>query len=402
MKEQWEMEWKDYYKILMVDVNADKDVIDAAYKRLASKHHPDNVRHGDAFTMRRLNEAAEVLRDRDRRAKYDGEHRKRRGSDRGDAANRVAQVEAQLRQAQSQLKQAQSQVKQAQSEAEAARRGEQAAHQEALDALRDAHGKEKAFVATEACLRQDEVSAGLGARKDLVLNLARRVSMEFVLIPAGKFLMGSPETETDRASDEGTPREVTISRRFYMGVYEVTQTQYEAVVGSRPSHFRRNANPVESVSWDDAVDFCEVLSAKNGKKVRLPTEAEWEYACRAGTKTRFVSGDYVADLGHYAWYEGNSGGETRPVGCNRPNAFGLYDMHGNVREWCSDWYDSDANAKEEVDPAGPNMGTHRVVRGGSWDRSPWYCRSAHRGGFDPGCRTGSIGFRVVVEVGGVD
>ena len=142
--------------------------------------------------------------------------------------------------------------------------------------------------------------------KELTLDLGKGVTMKLALIPAGKFTMVSPDGEKDRSPNEGPHREVTISKAFYMGVYEVTQEQYQAVMGNNPSAFKDAKNPVEQVSWNDAVEFGKKLSAKTGKKVRLPTEAQGEYACRAGTKTRFGFGDKDADLGNYAWYGANS------------------------------------------------------------------------------------------------
>ncbi len=242
--------------------------------------------------------------------------------------------------------------------------------------------------------------------------------MKLVQIPAGKFTMGSPAGEKGHQSDEGPQREVTISKAFYMGVYEVTQEQYEAVVGENPSEFKGEKNPVEQVSWGDAVEFCKGLSAKTGKTVRLPTEAEWEYACRAGTKTRFSFGDADADLHKYGnycdksntddleWQEKGHDDEhdkTAPVGSYKPNAWGLYDMHGNVYEWCGDWCaDSYANAGTR-DPQGPASGSLRVLRGGCWGRSPLFCRSACRFRYYPDRRVVGNGFRVVsVGAFGVD
>jgi formylglycine-generating enzyme required for sulfatase activity len=225
------------------------------------------------------------------------------------------------------------------------------------------------------------------------LDLGNNVKLELVLIPAGKFLMGSPENEKGRNEDE-TQHEVSITKPFYMGKCEVTQEQYEAVMGNNPSRFKGAKNPVEQVTWNDAQEFCRKLSQKTGKTVRLPTEAEWEYACRAGTKTRFYSGDNDSDLDGVAWYGPNSGGKTNPVGGKKPNAWGLYDMHGNVWEWCQDWYGS--YPKESVqDPEGPGNGGSRVVRGGAWSNNPGYCRSAGRSGSHPDDRGINFGFRVV-------
>ena len=238
-------------------------------------------------------------------------------------------------------------------------------------------------------------------RKLLTLELGNGVAMRLVLIPAGKFLMGSPKTETGQNKDEreGPQHEVTISKAFYMGLTEVTQEQYASVIGKNPSEFSGRTNPVEQVSWNEAVEFCRKLSQKTGKTVRLPTEAEWEYACRAGSKTRFHFGDADEDLGKYAWYKANSNKKTHPVGKKKPNAWGLYDMYGNVREWCADWYaDSYANAKP-IDPQGPDSGSLRVLRGGGWIRTPAYCRSADRDWFQPVKRRSYDGFRVVVSDG---
>ena len=248
--------------------------------------------------------------------------------------------------------------------------------------------------------------------KELTLDLGNNISMKLVLLPAGKFMMGSPDTEKDHERNEGPQHEVTISKPFYMGVYEVTQEQYEAVMGKNPSSFKGAQKPVETVFWNDAVEFCKKLSQKTGKTVSLPTEAQWEHACRAGSKTRFYYGNDNdhANLGDYAWYQKKYGeGETHAVGQKKSNAFGLYDMHGNVLEWCADWYDEHeedyANA-DKTDPTGPAIGSGRVLRGGSWIHLPRYCRSASRFRYAPRRGRDDIdqkfhyfGFRVVVAPG---
>jgi formylglycine-generating enzyme required for sulfatase activity len=232
----------------------------------------------------------------------------------------------------------------------------------------------------------------------LILDLGNNVTMKLVLIPAGKFLMGSPEDEKGRENNEGPQHEVTISKPFYMGIYEVTQEQYEQIMGRNLSYFKGAQNPVENVSWDDAVEFCKALSKKTGKTVTLPTEAKWEYACRAGSKTRFGFGHDDGDLGDYAWYTKNSDSKTHPAGQKKPNEWGLYDMHGNVWEWCADWHaDSYANANK-TDPTGPANGSHRVLRGGTWCNGPGYCRSTIRYGGSPDYRNIINGFRVVMEL----
>jgi formylglycine-generating enzyme required for sulfatase activity len=229
--------------------------------------------------------------------------------------------------------------------------------------------------------------------------------MKFVLIPAGRFMMGSPDSEAGHQPDE-TQHEVTISRPFYMGISEVTQEQWQAVMGTRPwdelVFFRESrTNPASCISWADATEFCKRLSAKPGQAgppFRLPTEAEWEYACRAGTTTRFYFGDDESRLGDYAWWGKNTWAVheqySHAVGQKRPNGWGLHDMLGNVCEWCSDWY-GDYSRGPVTDPAGPELGRVPVLRGGSWnDDAPENLRCADRIDRGPGNRLGGYGFRV--------
>ncbi|MEO2016016.1 MAG: formylglycine-generating enzyme family protein [Fuerstiella sp.] len=211
------------------------------------------------------------------------------------------------------------------------------------------------------------------------------VGMLLVPIPAGEFQMGSPASEADRKSDE-TQHQVKITKPFYLGVYEVTQQQYEQVMSSKPSEFKGPQNPVEKVSWNDAVEFCRKLSSLPEEKAagfvyRLPTEAEWEYSCRAGTQTAYSFGDSESELGDYAWY-GKFGGTTHPVGGKKPNPWGLYDMHGNVGEWCQDWRGMYPSGPV-TDPTGASSGQSRVVRGGGWYFFAHNARSAHRHGRTP-------------------
>jgi len=241
-------------------------------------------------------------------------------------------------------------------------------------------------------------------KSNLTLDLSNGVKMNLVLIRAGRFMMGSPDSEEGHRSDEGPQHEVTISKPFYLGVTEVTQAQYEAVMGTNPSQFKGPTNPVESVSWEAAGEFCRKLSEKARKTVRLPTEAEWEYACRAGTKTRFSFGDSDSVLGDYAWWgRNNSGGKTHPVGQKKPNPWGLYDMHGNVWERCADRY-GPYSSEASVDPQGATSGGLLVMRGGSWNGNGGGFRCAGRGGYDQALRYGlgggagggDFGFRCAV------
>ena len=221
---------------------------------------------------------------------------------------------------------------------------------------------------------------------------ADSIGMEFKLIPAGTFTMGEGKEA----------HKVTLTKPFKMGVHEVTQAQYEQVMGVNPSDFNGACNPVEMVTWEDAVEFCRRLSELPAEKAagnvyRLPTEAEWEYACRAGTTTKFSFGDNESGLGDYAWYYDNSGRNTHPVGGKLPNAWGLYDMYGNVWEWCQDW-EEDYPIGSVTDPSGATSGSYRVVRGGSWGRTAEFCRSAYRDWDYPSYRSYRYyGFRVCLS-----
>jgi formylglycine-generating enzyme required for sulfatase activity len=234
------------------------------------------------------------------------------------------------------------------------------------------------------------------------VEITNSIGMKLVLIPAGEFPMGSETAEDpDSYDNEQPPHRVRITHPFYLGATEVTQGQYRAVMGQNPSSFNGSDDlPVETVSWNDAVAFCEKLNEKErallgGDIYRLPTEAEWEYACRARSTTRYSFGNDAASLGDYAWITGNSGGKTHPVGQKRPNAFNLYDMHGNVYEWCQDVYSADYyRASPPADPPGPVGASARVVRGGGWDYNPRYARSANRLRDAPGDRVDDLGFRL--------
>ena len=244
------------------------------------------------------------------------------------------------------------------------------------------------------------LQADPNAPKGKTIDMGNGVIMEFVLIPAGQFDMGSPSTERDRDNDEGPVHHVTISKPFYMGKYEVTQRQYYIVAKSKPSEFKQDDGPVETVSWGQADSFCKKLGKIRGESFRLPTEAEWEYACRAGSQSRFYFGDDPAYsmIEQYAWCSKNSDSETHPVGQKKPNSFGLYDMHGNVWEWCSDYYAADYyHDSVSIDPIGALYGKSRVIRGGGWFRSARYCRSANRSGLEPVYVRDHLGFRVVME-----
>jgi formylglycine-generating enzyme required for sulfatase activity len=225
-------------------------------------------------------------------------------------------------------------------------------------------------------------------------NSTNSLGMKFVYIKPGTFMMGSPESEEGR--DDETQHKVTLTKGFYMQTPEVTHAQCQAVMGNHPSDFKNCGDncPVENISWNDAQEFIEKLNRKEkGAQYRLPTEAEWEYACRAGTETRFYTGDSEEDLDRAGWYDENSDEKTHPVGRKEPNGFGLYDMHGNVWEWCQDWY-GEYPTKSVIDPKGPSSGPYRVLRGGSWFRFGRVVRSARRSRNAPSERNRYLGLRL--------
>jgi formylglycine-generating enzyme required for sulfatase activity len=255
--------------------------------------------------------------------------------------------------------------------------------------------------------KKNEISSPPTSPKETFSELAE-IGMKFVRIDRGSFMMGSPIGEKDRRDNERQHR-VTLTKGFSMGVHEVTQKQWQAVMGNNPSQFKGDDLPVETVSWFDAIAFCNALSTKFGKKpyysikdkdvtilggsgYRLPTEAEWEYACRAGSTTAYSFGDNSGKLSTYAWYFDNSS-NTRPVRTKSSNVWGLHDMHGNVWEWCWDWHGNYPTG-EVTDPQGPNTGQERVLRGGCWYNTSGICRSAARFGRGPNYFLNCWGVRV--------
>jgi len=222
-------------------------------------------------------------------------------------------------------------------------------------------------------------------------DLGQGVSLEMVLIPAGIFMMGSPESEVGRWDNE-KQHEVTLTKQFYIGKYEVTQEQWEAVMENNPSSRTKGAKlPVTEVSWEDCQEFIKKLNAKTSGVYRLPTEAEWEYACKAGTTIAYSFGDKITPQD--ANYADSKIGKPVAVGSYKPNAFGLYDMHGNVREWCEDWY-ADNPADAVIDPKGAATGRSRVLRGGSFNDKESYARSSNWLNAAPTVRYANLGFRL--------
>jgi formylglycine-generating enzyme required for sulfatase activity len=228
-----------------------------------------------------------------------------------------------------------------------------------------------------------------------IVDLGDGVQMEFVLIRPGVFAMGTDTHEPD----EAPVRRITLTQPYYIGRYEVTQQQWEKVMGTNPSQFKDPTRPVENVSWDDAQRFVQALTRQTGKTCALPTEAQWEYACRAGTESEYSFGDDAAQLNAHAWYAQNSALSTHPVGKKAPNPWGLHDMHGNVYEWCHDWYsEGPYPAADVIDPSGPRTGWRRALRGGAWIYVADNLRSADRGFSPPDHRSPEIGFRCILLV----
>ena len=248
---------------------------------------------------------------------------------------------------------------------------------------------EAPFSAEEAKTAQMELAKSLNKPIEAKIDLGKGVKLEMVLIPAGKFMMGSPASEVGRRENE-TQHEVTLTKPFYMGKYEVTQVEWQAVMGNNPSQIKGARLPVTNVSWNDCQDFIKKLNARRNGFYRLPTEAEWEYACRAGSKTVYSFGDSITNGdANYG-----PGGKSVAVGSYKPNAFGLFDMHGNVWEWCEDWY-ANYPAEAVTDPNGAGTGKSRVSRGGSFDYGGSLARSSSRNdGGAPTDRSHVVGFRL--------
>ena len=222
------------------------------------------------------------------------------------------------------------------------------------------------------------------------------VSFKMIAVEGGTFQMGSPESDAEADDDEKPQHEVTLSN-YYIGETEVTQELWETVMGSNPSEFKGPKLPVENVSWDDCQTFIGKLNAQTGKTFRLPTEAEWEYAARGGKKSKGYTYSGSNTIGNVAWYDGNSGETTHEVGTKQANELGIYDMTGNVWEWCQDWYgETYYENNSTTDPQGPVSGTSRVLRGGCWWRGARFCRVAYRYGDSPGSRDDDLGFRLAL------
>ena len=267
-------------------------------------------------------------------------------------------------------------------------------------------------VAVKACKDSSSDCSDYSIVHDVIIPLVstfkNSLGQSFKLIPAGTFTMGSPSSEPGRWSNEGPQHQVTLTESFYMMTTEVTQAQWEDVMGSNPSRFSGCSNcPVEMVSWNDVQDYIVQMNLKDEGIYSLPTEAQWEYVTRAWSTTAFYNGaitetgsGYDPNLDAIGWYTYNSDSETHPVAQKTPNAWGLYDMSGNVWEWCQDWFsESYYDSSPSTDPAGPSSGSYRVLRGGCWSLPAQYCRTAIRYNSRPAIRDSCLGFRLVLSPG---
>ena len=217
-----------------------------------------------------------------------------------------------------------------------------------------------------------------------------------VKVEAGSFYMGATSEMQNPYSDEKPDHRVTLTNNYYVGKYEVTQALWQAVMGSNPSNFKGDALPVEQVSWNDCQDFISKLNRLTGKNFRLPTEAEWEYAARGGKKSRGYQFSGSITLGDVAWYKENSGSKTHVVGTKQPNELGIYDMAGNVWEWCQDWYDQYSESSQN-NPTGAASGAERVCRGGAWGSLAVSCRSSERDRCSPTYSCDNLGLRLILS-----
>jgi len=248
------------------------------------------------------------------------------------------------------------------------------------------------MTADQAKKVQQNCAKALGVPLTIDLDCGNGISLRLIFIPPGKFIMGSPYTEAGRDDDESPQHEVHITRPFYMGVYPITSKQYKEVTGKMGGCYGED-DPAGEIAWDNINEFCVKMTERTGRSVFLPTEAQWEYACRAGSTTRFSFGDDDDSLPLYGWFNDNI---THPVGMKRPNPWGLYDMHGGIWEWCADWYGPYSNQSSK-DPQGPTSGKFKVLRGGEFAvLYPEYCRSANRSWCAPNHL--SDGFRVAVRL----
>ena len=254
------------------------------------------------------------------------------------------------------------------------------------------------IVSQPAVAQQPVVQAPIANSDNITIPVKDGISIDMVRVEAGTFTMGATAEMKDPNDDEKPTHRVTLTNDYYIGKYEVTQALWKAVMGNNPSNFKGDNLPVEKVSWDDCQEFISKLNRITGKTLRLPTEAEWEYAARGGNNSRGYQYSGSNNLSDVAWFRGNSGGKPHAVGTKQPNELGIYDMSGNVDEWCQDWYWYGAySSSSQVNPTGANSGSYRVCRGGSWGCIARICRSSYRYCGTPVSRYTFLGLRLVLS-----
>ena len=246
-----------------------------------------------------------------------------------------------------------------------------------------------------ACSKESSCDYGSPKHEKLTFTI-NGVSFDMVLVEAGTFTMGATPEQEDPSGDDLPVHQVTLTNDYYIGKTEVTQALWRAVMGNNPSSLEGDDKPVERVSWDDCQEFISKLNAATGQNFRLPTEAEWEFAARGGNKSNHYQYSGSDNIDDVAWYGDNSDAETHDVATKKPNELGLYDMSGNVWEWCSDWY-GDYSSSAQTNPTGANSGSIRVVRGGSWGNFAGDCRFSYRGSGSPDCRSYFLGLRLALS-----
>ena len=261
---------------------------------------------------------------------------------------------------------------------------------------KEAMATQQSIVSQPIVAQQPVVQAPIVHSDNITIPVKDGISIDMVRVEAGTFTMGATPEMKNPNDDEKPTHRVTLTNDYYIGKYEVTQALWKAVMGNNPSNFKGDNLPVDSVSWDDCQDFLSKLNRITGKTFRLPTEAEWEYAARGGNKSRGYQYSGSNNLSDVAWYDDNSGNKTHAVGTKQPNELGIYDMSGNVMEWCQDRYGK-YNSSSQVNPTGANSGYDRVSRGGSWFIFACSCRSSCRISFAPGSRSDILGLRLVLS-----
>ena len=259
---------------------------------------------------------------------------------------------------------------------------------------KEAMSTQQSTVSQPAVVQQPVVQTPVTNGDNISIPVKNGVSIDMVRVEAGTFTMGATPEMKKPDDWEKPTHQVTLTNDYYIGKYEVTQALWQAVMGNNPSDFKGDNLPVECVSWNDCQDFISKLNSITGKTFRLPTEAEWEYAARGGKKSRGYQYSGSNNLSDVAWYEDNSDNKTHAVGSKQGNELGIYDMTGNVWEWCQDWYGS-YSSSSQVNPTGDTSGSYRVIRGGSWFFTARSCRSSYRGSNTPGRRNDDLGFRLV-------